>query len=118
MPGRYVFKLTVRDAQGLSSSDTVSIFVNPDPLALNLVELTLTMEANFLRQSELDYILQKVMLLLGDDIKVTVRDLKVDQKTGKLICIFYATKVRNEKNMIKECLNIYPYNFREVIKKR
>uniref|UniRef100_A0A336KZH6 CSON002553 protein n=1 Tax=Culicoides sonorensis TaxID=179676 RepID=A0A336KZH6_CULSO len=92
VPGRYVFKLTVSDAQGLSSSDTVSIFVNPDPLALNLVELTLTMEANSLMQSELDYLLQKVNLLLGDDIKVTVRDLKIDQKTGKLIAIFYATK--------------------------
>lgn len=77
------------------------------------------MEATFLRQSELDYILQKVMLLLGDDIKVTVRDLKVESKTGKLITIFYATKVRNKQKFreIEIILN-GAYNFRKTIKKR
>lgn len=40
--GRYVFKLTVTDAQGLTSSDSVSVIVHPDPLLMNLVELTFT----------------------------------------------------------------------------
>lgn len=91
--GRYVFKLTVNDGQGLSSSDTVSVFVNPDPLAMNLVELTLTMEAISLTQAELDSLTQKLMLLMGDNVHLFIRDLKVDQKTGQLIVIFYVSKV-------------------------
>lgn len=50
--GRYVFQLKVKDDQGMTGTDTVSIIVHPDPLILNLVELTLTMEARFLTQSE------------------------------------------------------------------
>ncbi|XP_058170653.1 dyslexia-associated protein KIAA0319-like [Anopheles ziemanni] len=38
--GRYVFKLTVYDGQGLSASDTVNIIVRPDALLMNLGEVT------------------------------------------------------------------------------
>lgn len=54
--GRYVFQLKVKDDQGMTGTDTVSIIVHPDPLILNLVELTLTMEARFLTQSEVFFV--------------------------------------------------------------
>lgn len=52
--GRYVFRLTVTDEQGLSSSDTVSVIVRPDPLLLNLVEVTLLTEATDLTENEVN----------------------------------------------------------------
>lgn len=95
MPGRYVFKLTVHDGQGLSSSDTVSIIVHPDPLIMNLIELSLTIEANVLTQSELESLQQKVLLLLGENVKLNVRELRVEQKTGHVVIIFYAQRKDN-----------------------
>ncbi|CAD7078937.1 unnamed protein product [Hermetia illucens] len=92
VPGRFIFKLTVTDDQGLTSTDTVSIIVHPDPLVLNLVELTLSMGISVLTQSELDSLVQKISLLLGD-VKVRVRDLRTEPKTGDAIIIFYVDRV-------------------------
>uniref|UniRef100_A0A034WJP2 Dyslexia-associated protein KIAA0319-like protein n=1 Tax=Bactrocera dorsalis TaxID=27457 RepID=A0A034WJP2_BACDO len=87
--GRYVFKLTVYDEQGLSSSDTVSIIVHPDPLLLNLVQLTIPMGPSVLKQSELNLIVQKIGLLLGD-MKIFVRELKSDgRRADSTILVFY-----------------------------
>ncbi|XP_036328233.1 dyslexia-associated protein KIAA0319-like protein [Rhagoletis pomonella] len=87
--GRYVFKLTVYDEQGLSSSDIVSIIVHPDPLLMNLVQLTLPMDASVLTQSELNSIVQKISLLLGD-MKIFVRELKCDgRRADSTILVFY-----------------------------
>lgn len=90
--GRYIFRLTVTDAQGLYSSDTASIIVHPDPLIMNLVELTLTMEARVLIQSELESLEQKLTLLLGDNTKLYVRDVKIDVKTKEAVIIFYVER--------------------------
>lgn len=92
VPGRYIFRLTVTDIQGLSSSDTASIIVYPDPLIMNLVELTLTMEARVLIQSELESLEQKLTLLLGDNNKLYVRDVKVEEKTKEAVIIFYVER--------------------------
>lgn len=98
MHGRYVFKLTVYDEQGLSSSDTVSIMVHPDPLLLNLVQLTIPMGPSVLKQSELNLIVQKIGLLLGD-MKIFVRELKSDgRRADSTILVFYV-----------EVCNIYLY---------
>lgn len=91
--GRYVFTLMVSDAQGATDSDTVSVFVNPDPLLMNLVELTLNMEANMLNQAELESLKQKLMLLLGDHVQLNIRDIRYEQKTGHIIIIFYVDRV-------------------------
>lgn len=91
--GRYLFRLTVTDAQGLTGSDTVSIIVHPDPLIMNLVELTLTMEARVLTKSELDSLEQKLILLLGENIKLYIRDVKVEEKTKEAVIIFYVEKI-------------------------
>lgn len=92
VPGRYVFTLTVADAQGLTSSDTVSIIVHPDPMVMNMVELTLTMGVSVLTQQEIESIQSKLMLLLGDNTKLHVRDLKMEQKTGEAVLVFFVER--------------------------
>lgn len=90
-----MFTLTVADVQGLSNSDTVSIIVHPDPMAMNMVELTLTMGVSVLTQQEIDSLEQKLILLLGDNTKLQVRDLKMEQKTGEAVLVFYVEKTVN-----------------------
>ncbi|XP_058057134.1 dyslexia-associated protein KIAA0319-like protein [Anopheles bellator] len=91
--GRYVFKLTVHDGQGLSASDTVSIIVHPDPLLMSLVEVSITSEATVLTATELDSIEQKLTLLIGDNMaKLHVRELKVEPRTGQVVIVFYVEK--------------------------
>ncbi|XP_068142854.1 LOW QUALITY PROTEIN: dyslexia-associated protein KIAA0319 [Drosophila tropicalis] len=91
--GRYVFKLTVSDDQGLTSSDTVSINVHPDPMLMHLVQITLPMDITILTQSELDSIVQKLQLLLGDDNKIEIRELKYDLNTGAAVLVFYVMRI-------------------------
>lgn len=93
--GRYVFKLTVADAQGLSNSDTVSVIVHPDPLLMNLVEMTFTTGVAVLTQAEILSLQQKLILLLGNNMKVILRDLRTEPKTGEAILIFYVEQVVN-----------------------
>lgn len=91
--GRYIFKLTVTDGQGLSNSDTVSIIVHPDPLLLNLVEIMCTAGVSALTDGEIQSLQQKLVLLLGNNMKLIVRDLRQEQKTGEAILIFYVEQV-------------------------
>lgn len=93
--GRYVFKLTVFDAQGLSNRDTVSVIVHPDPLLLNLVEMTFTTTVTVLNQAEILSLQQKMILLLGNNMKVIIRDLRMDARTDEAILIFYVEQVVN-----------------------
>lgn len=90
--GRYIFKLTVNDEQGLTGTDTVSVIVRPDPKLLNLVELTFSMGISVLTQSELDSMVQKIALLLGN-VKIYVRKLKIDSKSDEAILVFYAEEL-------------------------
>ncbi|KAL9928695.1 dyslexia-associated protein KIAA0319-like protein [Glossina fuscipes fuscipes] len=92
--GRYVFKLTVSDEQGLTSTDTVSVFVHPDPMLLNLVQLQLPMNISMLTYSALNIIAQKIGLLMGD-MKVVVRELQCDSRTEAAILVFF---VQSEKD--------------------
>ena len=90
--------MTVTDAQGLSSSDTVSVIVHPDPLLMNLVEITFTAGVSVLTEAEVQSLQQKLVLLLGNDIKLIVRDLRMEQKTGEAILIFYVEQVVNTRS--------------------
>lgn len=92
MPGRYVFKLTVTDDQGLTGTDTVSIIVHPDPMLLNMVAITLSVGVSVLTQSELESLEQKLLLLLGDNTNLQVRDLMTEHKTGEAVLVFYVEK--------------------------
>ncbi|EDV96852.1 GH16502 [Drosophila grimshawi] len=87
--GRYVFKLTVSDDQGLTGTDTVSINVHADPMLMYLVQMTLPMGISVITKSELDSIVQKLQLLLGDDNKIQIRELKHDLHTEAAVLVFY-----------------------------
>lgn len=93
VPGRYAFKLTVYDGQGLSSSDTVSVMVHPDPLLMSLVEVTFSVNVETFTQSELDSLQQKLILLLGNNLKLIVRDLVMEPKTKEAVLIFYVERI-------------------------
>ncbi|EDW69797.2 dyslexia-associated protein KIAA0319-like protein [Drosophila virilis] len=87
--GRYVFKLTVSDDQGLTGTDSVSINVHADPMLMNLVQVTLPMGLSVVTKSELDSTVQKLQLLLGDDNKIQIRELKQDLHTEAAVLEFF-----------------------------
>lgn len=95
--GRYVFRLTVSDDQGLTGTDTVSINVHPGPQLMHLVEMTLPMGISVITKSELDSTVQKLQLLLGDDKKIHIRELKEDLHTNAAVLIFYVVFTKDEK---------------------
>lgn len=92
VPGRYVFRLKVMDDQGLSSEDTVSVIVKPDPQLLYLVELTLNIGASMLTVSQKDSLVVKLQMLLRDEASIVVRSLRAEPHTGKAVLIFYVEK--------------------------
>lgn len=92
VPGRYEFKLRVTDDQGESDEDTVSIIIKPDPELLNLVALTLNIEASKLTESQRNSVLVKLGMLLRDASQLVVRDLKPDQ-AGRAVLIFYVSSL-------------------------
>lgn len=91
-PGRYVFELTVTDDQGESGRDTVSVQVKPDPLDMNLLEMTLFIPISTFTQGQLDSLVQKMTLLLKDDVKVNVTRVKGQVDTGNTQLIFFLSK--------------------------
>lgn len=95
IPGRYVFKLIVTDDQGLTGEDVARVIIHPDSNLLNLVDLTMSIEYATLTQSELDIILQKISLFLGDNKRVRVRTFKAVERKGQStlrFCVEDATK--------------------------
>lgn len=98
VPGRYVFVLTVTDAQGLTGSDTVSVIVHPDQLIMNLIEITFSVSVTALTQAEVLSLGQKLELLLGNNMKLIVRDLRIEQKTSEAILVFYVERVTGAKD--------------------
>lgn len=64
---------------------------------MNLVELTFTVGVSVLTESELQSLQQKLVLLLGNNIKLVVRDLRMEPKTGEAILVFYVEKIVSSK---------------------
>lgn len=56
---------------------------------MNLVEVTFNVGVSALTEAEILSIKQKLILLLGNNIDVIVRDLRIEPKTGNAILIFY-----------------------------
>ncbi len=74
---------------------------------MNMVELTLTMGVSVLTQQEIDSLEQKMILLLGDNTKLHVRDLKTEQKTGEAVLVFFVEKTVNWKCETTTTMNEY-----------
>ena len=92
VPGRYAFTLTVSDDQGLTNSQSISILINQDPIVMNLIELTLSVGISALTKTEYESIIQKIVLLIGD-VKIHIRELKKDARSGEAILVFYVEKI-------------------------
>lgn len=90
--GRYVFELSVTDDQGESDRDTVSVQVKQDPLEMNLMELTLYIQVSTFTQGQLDSLVQKMTLLLKDDIKVNVTEVHGEIDSGNTQIIFFLSE--------------------------
>ncbi|KAL4708995.1 hypothetical protein ACJJTC_005856 [Scirpophaga incertulas] len=91
-PGRYVFELTVTDDQGETGRDTVSVQVKHDPLEQSLLEMTLNVPISTFTQGMLDSLVQKMTLLLKDDIKVNVTEVRGQVDTENTQLIFFLSK--------------------------
>lgn len=57
-----------------------------DPHLLDLVELTLNIEANQLTKSRSDSVVMKLGLLLRDAASLVVRALQTEAATGRAVC--------------------------------
>lgn len=60
---------------------------------MNLVEVTFTIGVSVLTESELQSLKQKLVLLLGNNIKLVIRGLQMEPKTGEAILVFYVEKI-------------------------
>lgn len=63
-----------------------------DPQLLNLVELTLNIEARLLTKSQKDSLVVKLQMLLRDEANIVVRNLRAEPRTGRAVLIFYVDK--------------------------
>ncbi|XP_072152328.1 dyslexia-associated protein KIAA0319-like protein isoform X2 [Bemisia tabaci] len=87
--GRYVFRLKVTDDHGVSSEDTVSIIVKPDPFLLSLVELRINVAATMLTSSQADCVVSRLGILLGKDI--VTRGWQAESPSYHVLLTFYAS---------------------------
>lgn len=87
-----MFELTVTDDQGESGRDTVSVQVKANPMEMNLLEMTLIIPISTFTQGQLDSLVQKMTLLLKDDVKVNVTEVRGQIDTGNAQIIFFLSK--------------------------
>ncbi|RWS17862.1 dyslexia-associated protein KIAA0319-like protein [Dinothrombium tinctorium] len=66
VPGRYLFKLTVYDAQGVKSSDVAAIIVKPSQAYKDEIEVTLNTDITGFTEDQMLNIIKKFELLLND----------------------------------------------------
>lgn len=74
--------------------------MHADPLLANLVEISFTIGVSALTDSEVLSLQQKLVLLLGNNMKLIVRDLRMEQKTGEAILIFYVEQVVSKRKCL------------------
>jgi len=95
VPGRYVFRLTVTDDQGLSDYDVATLLVRADPRRLDAVTLTLASDAAAFTEGELTTLRDQIRLLLHQpgsvDVSVHMDDVVVDPRSGHLVLQFYTS---------------------------
>ena len=95
VPGRYVFRLTVTDDQGLSDYDVATLLVRADPRRLDAVTLTLASDAAAFTEGELTTLRDQIRLLLHQpgsvDVSVHMDDVVVDPRSGHPVLQFYTS---------------------------
>lgn len=94
IPGRYMFTLTVGDAQGATGKDTASLIVKAAPTLAHHVELLLDVDIETFTQEQLDTLLKQLELLLhdGETVRVHLVDLNYQQDSRRVRIVFMAEK--------------------------
>lgn len=78
--GRYLFKLTVTDAHGATSSDVASLIVRPSPDMLDQIELVLNNDVQSFTYDQQCNIYQRLEdFLSGQGRSITIEPIKVDK---------------------------------------
>ncbi|XP_046548789.1 dyslexia-associated protein KIAA0319-like protein [Haliotis rubra] len=103
--GRYIFKLSVVDAAGLSSSDTASVIVKEDPHKGDLIEMLLDVDIQHFTQENKNNLVNQLQLLLhkssqvGDTI-ISIQHLGQDYTSGHLhITFLVKSKLGNKEEV-------------------
>nr|CAG4636763.1 EOG090X00QS [Ceriodaphnia reticulata] len=86
VPGKYVFRLTVTDGQGLSDHDIVTLIIHSNPRELDTVVITLKSDPRSFTENELTTIREQIALLLHQqgsiNININIDDVMVEPKAG------------------------------------
>ncbi|KAI2798971.1 hypothetical protein BLOT_012592 [Blomia tropicalis] len=95
--GRYLFKLTVTDAHGATSSDVASLIVRPSPDMLDQIELVLNNDVQSFTYDQQCNIYQRLEdFLSGQGRSITIEPIKVDKtRERRTILIFVARDMNN-----------------------
>nr|CAG4648482.1 EOG090X00QS [Polyphemus pediculus] len=95
VPGKYSFRLTVTDAQGLSDHDVCILIVHSNPRESDVVTMTLKSDPRSFTESELTTIRDQIALLLHQqgivDININMDDVMIEPKSGYVFLQFFTT---------------------------
>ncbi|XP_017783427.1 PREDICTED: dyslexia-associated protein KIAA0319-like protein [Nicrophorus vespilloides] len=89
VPGKYIFNLSVSDEQGLSDVDSITLTVKNDGKLFYMVDMTVDYNVKTLNEARYRTLVGKLALLVQDNMKLQVRELKQQTGTGKAIISFY-----------------------------
>ncbi|GAB1606635.1 dyslexia-associated protein KIAA0319-like protein [Argonauta hians] len=108
--GRYMFSLEVFDEDGLSSADTASIIVKPDPSEMDKLVLELDTDIKHFTEKSLNNIESQLGLLLHmtsqEDTYVLSERVYKDYSSGHLKIEFYAVSVTAKAKVIKKGVDV------------
>ncbi|XP_029634781.1 dyslexia-associated protein KIAA0319-like protein isoform X2 [Octopus sinensis] len=108
--GRYIFTLHVFDSDGLSSSDSASIIVKPDPSEIDKMVLELDTDIEHFTVKSLKNIESQLGLLLHmtseEDAYVLSEKVYKDFNSGHLKIEFYAVSVTKETKVVKKGIDV------------
>lgn len=93
--GKYVFRLTVRDEQGLADEDTVTLTVKDNVHKKDLIEIILDVRIYTLSTSDRDKIVQQMTLLLHD-VKLVLSSMRSQIHTDNAVLILYGQNDKGE----------------------
>nr|CAH0113255.1 unnamed protein product [Daphnia galeata] len=98
VPGKYVFRLTVTDTQGLSDHDIATLIIHSNPRELDVVAIiTLRSDPRSFTDRELTAIREQIALLLHQqgsvNININIDDVMVEPKSGytRTVLQFFTT---------------------------
>ncbi|GIY55533.1 dyslexia-associated protein KIAA0319-like protein [Caerostris darwini] len=88
--GRYLFRLTVSDVQGASSSDTASLIVKPSKDVIDEIEIVVNADIKSFTQEQEDTLLRQLEILLheAEPVKVNLIKLDSERHTRRVVLVF------------------------------